>query len=102
MSTSASDPPVATTIGQKDFAPLGGAPGQLAGPGIHTLDFSLFKQLRTSETTHLEFRAEAFNLTNTPQFSAPSVVDHLNPQFGVITSTRLDPREIQLALKFYW
>ena len=59
-------PPVATTIGQTDYSPLGGAPTQFIGPGFHRLDFSLFKEFRTSERTHLEFRAEIFNLTNTP------------------------------------
>src|SRR5215469_7412295 len=35
-------PKAATMIGQTDYSPLGGAATQLAGPGIHTLDFSLF------------------------------------------------------------
>jgi hypothetical protein len=110
-------PPAATTIGQSDYAPLGGAPSQLLGPGFHRLDFALFKQFRTSERTSLEFRAEFFNLTNTPNFSypgfsgngvvaAPGALDYTSPStFGKITSTRdlqNDQREIQFALKFYF
>lgn len=109
--------PVVTTPGQTGFAPLGGAPSQAAGPGFHRLDFSLFKQFQTSERTHLEFRAEFFNLTNTPNFAAPGfagngvtaapgALDYENPStFGTISSTRdlqNDQREIQFALKFYW
>jgi len=109
-------PPVATAIGQSDYSPLGGAPSQFYGPGYHRLDFSLFKDFRTSETTHLEFRSEFFNLTNTPNFSlpgfggngvvaAPGSLDYTSSAFGKITSTRdgqNDQREIQFALKFYW
>lgn len=100
------NPPAATTAGQTDFAPLGGAATQVAGPGFHRLDFSLFKHFQTSESTHVEFRAEVFDLTNHPNFALPSLTNFLNTSnFGKITATRdspNDPREIQLALKFYW
>ena len=100
------NPPSATTVGQSDRTPLGGSPTQVRGPGFHRLDFSLFKNFKTSERTRVEFRAEFFNLTNTPQFSMPGNLNFLSPStFSKITSTRdkpNDPREIQLALKFYW
>jgi hypothetical protein len=110
-------PPVATTIGQSNYAPLGGAPTQFYGPGFHRLDFSMFKSFRATEKTHFEFRAEFFNLTNHPNFSppgfggngvtaAPGALDYTSPStFGKITSTRdfqNDQREIQFALKFYF
>ncbi|HLJ14911.1 MAG TPA: carboxypeptidase-like regulatory domain-containing protein [Bryobacteraceae bacterium] len=100
------NPPAATAIGQTDLSPLGGAPGNAIGPGFHRLDWSLFKEFRTSETTHVEFRAEFFNLTNHPNFAQPGSLNFTNPTtFAKITATRdnpNDPREIQLALKFYW
>lgn len=99
-------PPSATAVGQSDYTILGGAPTQAMGPGFHRLDFSLFKEFQTSETTHLEFRTEVFNITNTPQFDLPGNKDFTNPNnFTQITGTRdgaLDQREIQFALKFYW
>jgi hypothetical protein len=110
-------PPVASTIGQSDYSPLGGAPSQVYGPGYHRIDFSLFKDFRTSERTHLEFRAEFFNLINHPNFSppgfngngvvaSPGSTDYTSPTtFGTINSTRdgqNDQREIQFALKFYF
>jgi hypothetical protein len=99
-------PPVATTVGQRDYTPLGGAPTQFYGPGFHRLDFSVFKTFPITERTHVEFRSEFFNLTNTPNFAAPSYLDYTNPTtFGKITSTRdgqNDQREIQFALKLYW
>jgi hypothetical protein len=111
------DAPEALTIGQSDYSPLGGAPGQFYGPGFHRFDFSLFNEFRTTEKTQLEFRAEFFNLTNHPNFSppgfsgngvvaAPGALDYGTPStFGAINSTRdgqNDQREIQFALRFYF
>jgi len=110
-------PPVATTIGQSDYSPLGGGPSQFRGPGFHRLDFSLFKEFQLSERFRLEFRSEFFNLTNHPNFSnpgfsgngvvaAPGSLNYLDTtNFGKITSTRdgqNDQREIQFALKLYY
>ncbi|MGQ9917060.1 MAG: carboxypeptidase regulatory-like domain-containing protein [Bryobacteraceae bacterium] len=44
----------------------------LLGPGIVNLDMGLFRQFRITERVNLQFRAEAFNFTNTPHFSNPS------------------------------
>jgi hypothetical protein len=63
------------------------------------LDFSLFKQFQVSERVRIEFRAEAFNLTNSPTFNPPgSNID--TSSGGVVTSTLSAPRNIQGALKF--
>ncbi len=101
-----STPPSATTVGQTDYTPLGGAPTQFYGPGFHRLDFSLFKTFRINERMHVEFRSEFFNLTNTPNFANPAFTDYTNATtFGQITSTRdgqNDQREIQFALKLYF
>lgn len=68
--------------------------------GVKNLDFSLFKDFRVSEKTKLQFRAEAFNLTNTPIFDTPGY-DVQSRTFGVVTATAFSPkpRELQLALK---
>ena len=110
-------PPVATTIGQSDFSPLGGGPSQYRGPGWNRLDFSLFKQLQVTERLRMEFRSEFFNVANHPNFSlpgyslngfpaSPGALNYNNPAgFGTITSTRdgqNDQREIQFALKLYY
>jgi hypothetical protein len=62
------------------------------------LDFSLFKNFRVTERFNLQFRAEAFNLTNTPVFSAPGTTIN-GANFGVITGQSNVPRNIQVALK---
>jgi hypothetical protein len=63
-----------------------------------SLDLSLFKQFQINERARLQFRAEAFNLTNTPSFAAPGTnVDAASG--GIVTSTLSAPRQIQFALK---
>jgi hypothetical protein len=96
-------PPVVQSIGQSDLSPLGGPATQVNGPGYKDFDFSLFKSFQVTERSHAEFRAEAFNLTNTPSFSLPSSTNYLDTtNFGKITSTRSNARELQLAFKYYW
>ena len=74
------------------------------GPGYKDFDFSLFKSFQVTEGSHADFRAEAFNLTNTPSFNLPGNLNYQgnNPNFGQITSTRSTARVLQFALKYYW
>ena len=100
------NPGVVTQIGQTNYAPLGGGNTQVSGPGFHRLDFSLFKSFPITERKRFELRIEAFNLTNTPNFAQPSSTNFLDTvDFGKITATvdnPNDPRELQVALKFYF
>ena len=62
------------------------------------LDFSLFKQFQLGERGRLEFRAEAFNLTNSPSFNPPATsIDTATG--GTVTSTISSPRNLQFGLK---
>ena len=100
------NPPVATVNGQTDYSPLGGGPSQYRGPAYRRLDFSIFKNFHVSERFTAEFRAEAFNLTNTPNFSNPATTSLATPaSFGQITTLRDGAngnRQIQLAGKLYF
>ncbi|HSH15108.1 MAG TPA: hypothetical protein VLD18_03675, partial [Verrucomicrobiae bacterium] len=70
----------------------------LRGPGRTNVDFSLFKDIPLSERFNLQYRAETFNLFNTPQFGLPN--DAIgNPNAGVITSIVGNPRQIQMGLR---
>jgi hypothetical protein len=58
----------------------------MRGPGHRNLDLSLFRTFKLTRTTELQFRAEGFNITNTPHFSNPNgSVNSSN--FGKILST---------------
>lgn len=70
----------------------------IIGPGILSWDASVNKNFRITEATRLEFRAEGFNLPNHPIFGLPDTsVGGSN--YGKITGTAIDSRQLQLALK---
>ncbi|MDR3409936.1 MAG: TonB-dependent receptor [Formivibrio sp.] len=67
------------------------------------LDLSFFRAFKLSETRKFEFRAEAFNATNTPVMGAPDTYLPDGPgYFGVVSSTANTERQLQVALKFYF
>ena len=72
--------------------------GVVTGPNLIDVDISLIKNTSISERINLQFRAEAFNAANHAILGDP-VTDFGTPQFGQITNTRLDNREIQFALR---
>jgi hypothetical protein len=72
--------------------------GILYGPPTRQLDAGFMKNFLLSERFKLQFRAEAFNLTNTPQFGFPNQ-NFDSPTAGKITSTIADSRDLQLALR---
>ena len=73
------------------------ARNKIAAPGRVNLDFALYKHIPITERVRLQFRAECFNLTNTPHFGAPNATVGTN-QYGVISGAG-DPRIFQLALR---
>jgi hypothetical protein len=73
----------------------------VVGPGTHTADLSMFKSFHMPFNEHhsLQFRWEIFNSFNTPEFSNPGS-SLGNSTFGVITSTKINNRILQFALKY--
>jgi len=69
----------------------------LHAPGRKSLDLAIHREFIPREGLHLQFRAEAFNITNTPPFGAPGG-SFGSATFGVISSAGLG-RNVQLALK---
>ena len=72
-----------------------------SGPGLDNYDMALLKCTAITESTKLQFRAEAFNVFNHTQFKNPDglVNDTNQGGFGYVTSAQ-DPRIMQVALKF--
>jgi len=75
------------------------ARNSLFGPGRTNWDMSLFKNFVIREQMRFEFRAEAFNVFNHPQFGLPNASIG-NAQVGSITSTVGNPRQLQMGLRF--
>jgi hypothetical protein len=99
-------PPAATTIGQTDYSPLGGSPQQARGPGFNNLDASILKNLAFTEAIRLQFRAEAFNATNTTPLAQPGSLGRFTTtNFSSITSARNGgnaSRRLQFAMKLFF
>jgi hypothetical protein len=83
----------ATTFGNSGI-------GIVKGPGQANVDFSVIKKFPViGERAKLDFRAEAFNLLNHANFSNPTLSEN-SAAFGRILTTAVNPRVMQLALKF--
>jgi hypothetical protein len=72
--------------------------GSIAGPGYWQLDTALTRTFQIREAQKLEFRAEAFNLTNAFRMNDP-VTNFNASNFGQVISAK-DPRIMQFALKY--
>lgn len=82
----------------------------LRGPGLVNLDLGLFREFVVSERVRIQFRAEAFNVSNTPHFNNPGTnvsnlllgpggtVSQLRG-FAEITSAQSDERQHRLGLR---
>jgi hypothetical protein len=66
------------------------------------VDLSLFKQFPLGEVRKIELRFEFFNAFNRANFANPATSMSNIATFGKVSSTVNDPREIQLAGKFYF
>ena len=86
--------------------------GPIPGPGQFNFDVTVIKNTRVGgihENGLLQFRAEFLNIMNHPQFGNPAsttpavsnVPSNLAlPNFGQITALSVNPRLVQLALKY--
>jgi len=93
LDRSAFKEPVSGTLGNSGI-------GVVRGPGWKTFSLALAKWFSLTERWKVEFRSEADNLTNTPQFSSPNR-NASSATFGEITGSQGD-RSIQFALKLHF
>lgn len=95
----------ATTPNITDFSPMGARPGNGYGPVFHRGDLSLQKSFRLpfEKSNVIEFRGDAFNVTNTPNFGQPGTLNPSSSAFASITSERDSPndsREFQFSVRY--
>ncbi|WP_263352972.1 TonB-dependent receptor [Acidicapsa acidisoli] len=110
--TRAPEAPDGTSLADQNFG--NSSVGLVRGPGQHNLDMAVERIIPVTENKSFRFRAEFFNLTNTPQFGNPNTSlgysdpTLLNPtassSFGEITGEQggPHPRIIQFALKYIY
>jgi hypothetical protein len=80
---------------------FGNAPRNfLRGPGQINFDMAFVKRFSLVATNDLEFRSEFFNIFNTPQFGLPGNAASTPSTFGVVSTTVVSPRIVQLALRY--
>jgi len=108
--TRAPEAPYGTSLADQDFG--NSSVGLVRGPGQHNLDLAVARLFPVTENSSFQFRAEFFNLTNTPQFGNPntslSYGDPTLPNptassgFGQINGEQggPHPRIIQFAVKY--
>jgi hypothetical protein len=84
--------PAVGTLSNMAIAPL-------RGPGFWEWDQMVSRQFQVTERQRVEFRVEAFNVTNSVRLGNPSLVFSSLSSFGRITSD-VGPRIMQLALKY--
>ncbi len=94
-----------TVTGSAALPYVGSPRGQTYGPGYNRTNISLFKAFPTFREQTLEFRADVFNLFNTPAYGDPSTAN-ISSNGGQITGARFfqantpDSRFFQFSLKY--
>jgi hypothetical protein len=76
-----------------------GVRDSIYGPGLQDWNISMFKRFVIRESDYFEFRAEAYDFINHPNWSG----ENINPtssQFGMITGKTNLQRTLQLGLRF--
>jgi hypothetical protein len=75
----------------------------ITGPGLRNIDLGLTRSFRVSDASRLQFRFDAYNALNHPNFAEPPSLQNLadSPDFGALFIAR-SPRILQFGLKFLW
>jgi hypothetical protein len=95
----ASGAPIFTAPQNGTFNLQNGVRDSIYQPGFQDWNLSLFKKFAINEKNHLEFRADAFDVWNHPNWSGPG----LNPTastFGKVTGKTGLSRNLQLSLRY--
>src|SRR6184192_2195746 len=71
-------------------------------PGFVNFNVGLFKSFKFTEKTGAQFRAEAFNIFNHPNWGGASFNPTNLSSFGKITSKTGDVRNMQLSLRLFF
>ncbi len=76
-----------------------GVRDSIYGPGLQDWNVSMFKRFTVKEKNYFEFRAEAYDFVNHPNWSGPNY-NPTSSQFGMVTSKTALQRTLQLGLRY--
>jgi hypothetical protein len=77
--------------------------GNVENPALPQLNVAVSKETQFGERYRLQFKAESFNVTNTPIRGGPQSTSFTSPVFGVLPNSQNNfPRLVQLALKLFF
>jgi hypothetical protein len=82
----------ATAATQQDFGNT--RPNAFRGPGFFSISSQLSKVIPVTEKTHFELGADAYNLTNHPNFAVPNSDVNKGSTLGTITADVSVPTSI--------
>ena len=71
------------------------------GPGLQNWNISLLEKFSITEQTGFEFRADAYNFVNHPNWNNPDY-NPTSSTFGKVTSKSDSSRQLQLSLRFFF
>jgi hypothetical protein len=101
QTTNADGTPIFSAPAKGTFVTQQGIRDLIYGPGFDNWNLGLFKKFAVNERMGFQFRAEAFNAFNHPNWNGPNY-DPTSASFGKITGKNNDVRNLQLSLRFYF
>jgi hypothetical protein len=93
--------PIFTAPTKGTFNTQNGVRDPIHNPGFNNWNLGLFKKFAVTERTGFQFRAEAFNAFNHPNWNGAGF-NPTSASFGKITGKTNDVRNLQLSLRFYF
>ena len=101
--TNSSGQPLFTAPTTGTFVLQPGVRDEIYGPGFQDWNLGLYKKFAFSERHGLEFRAEAFDVNNHPNWTTSSAMyNPTSSTFGKVTSKTTLSRNLQLSLRYYF
>jgi hypothetical protein len=79
-----------------------GVRGLIYRPGLENWNIGLYKKFPINERDGFQFRAEAFNAFNHPNWASPGLNPNATGTFGKVVGKTDDVRNLQLSLRFYF
>ena len=100
--TNSDGSPIFTPPAKGTFNLHNGVRGLIYRPGLENWNIGLYKKFSINERTGFQFRAEAFDAFNHPNWGSPGLNPTATTTFGKVTGKTDDVRNLQLSLRYYF